>query len=86
MPVAPMPVARLLAVCFLAALLLPHAQGQLSSPEGDAGNRPRFVWKDDAGSGRQERVLFRRTFDLMETGPALSAEIHLFADSRYHLH
>jgi alpha-L-rhamnosidase len=43
-----------------------------------------FVWKDAEGSGRQQTVLFRRTFDIDEH--VTSATIHLFADSRYHLY
>lgn len=43
-----------------------------------------FVWKDPAGEGRQQTVLFRRSFDLKDK--AGQAMIHLFADSRYHLH
>jgi alpha-L-rhamnosidase len=43
-----------------------------------------FVWKDGAGSGRQETVLFRRTFQM--NGDADTAFINLFADSRYHLY
>lgn len=43
-----------------------------------------FVWKDDAGSGRQELVLFRRSISVTST-PA-QAELHVFADSRYHLY
>ncbi len=44
----------------------------------------RFVWKDPEGEGRQQTVLFRRSFEL--TGPATRADLHLFADSRYHLY
>ena len=46
--------------------------------------KAKFVWKDAEGLGRQQTVLFRRSFDLDEIhGKAL---IHLFADSRYHLY
>jgi len=43
-----------------------------------------FVWKDAEGLGRQQTVLFRRTMDLDEK--PVSANIHLFADSRYHIY
>jgi len=43
-----------------------------------------FVWMDETGSGRQQTVLFRRSFELMERPE--KAEIHLFADSRYHIY
>jgi len=81
-----MSVVRIMAVWFLVALMAPDALGQPLPPEADGGNMARFVWKDSAGSGRQQTVLFRRTFDLAENGSAGSAVIHLFADSRYHLH
>lgn len=65
----------ILMACFLAV-----AMPVLSAGKDTA----RFVWKDPAGSGRQQTVLFRRTFELGE--PVDSAVIHLFADSRYHLY
>jgi len=42
-----------------------------------------FVWKDENGSGRQQTVWFRRSFfcDAQSSG-----QLHLFADSRYHLY
>jgi len=43
-----------------------------------------FVWKDAKGNGRQQTVLFRRNIELKEN--VVSASIHLFADSRYHLY
>lgn len=43
-----------------------------------------FVWKDPWGSGRQESVLFRRSFHL-DMVPD-TAVLNLFADSRYHLY
>ncbi len=86
MPAARIPAARILAAWVLVFLTIPLARGQLSSPEGNAGNGPRFIWKDAAGSGRQQTVLFRRTFHIADTGSVDSAVIHLFADSRYHLY
>ncbi len=43
-----------------------------------------FVWKDAGGTGRQQTVLFRRNLELK--AKPLSASIHLFADSRYHIY
>jgi alpha-L-rhamnosidase len=52
---------------------------------GFARDRPaKFVWKDPEGSGRQQTLLFRRSFSL-EEAPG-RADIYLFADSRYHLY
>lgn len=43
-----------------------------------------FVWKDAVGSGRQQKVLFRKSFELSKIPE--EASIKLFADSRYHLY
>ncbi len=43
----------------------------------------KFIWDDNNGIGRQKMVCFRKDFQLKQI-PEI-AEIHLFADSRYHL-
>ncbi len=46
-------------------------------------SRPPLVWLDPDGTGRNTHAYFRREFSLTEI-PA-RAELHLFANSRYHL-
>ena len=48
-----------------------------------AASRPPLVWLDQDGSGRNTHAYFRREFALTEI-PS-HAELHLFANSRYHL-
>ena len=64
----------LLSVIFLLLAITGRAQEHPS----------KFVWKDPDGAGRQQTVLFRRTMEL-DKKPA-RADIHLFADSRYHIY
>jgi len=49
-----------------------------------AQNNAKFVWKDTEGSGRQQKVLFRKNIILQEN--TSKVEFHIFADSRYHLY
>jgi alpha-L-rhamnosidase len=62
----------------------PYPAEAIGDSTADRPSGARFVWKDAAGSGRQQKVLFRRTFEIR--GPAGPAEMHIFADSRYHLY
>ncbi len=66
-----------LPVLFLLLLFAP-VFSQVEKPNDAA-----FVWTNDHGEGRLQVAFFRRTFSLSEL-PA-KADIHLFADSRYHL-
>jgi len=60
---------------FLSVLLIPW---------GVVSAQPLFVWKDAQGSGRQEKILFRRVVEIDEV--VTKAELCLFGDSRYHLY
>ena len=59
-------------------LFLVALQGRTQPPDA------KFVWKDAQGEGRQQTVLFRRSFELDNLPD--KALFHLFADSRYHLY
>lgn len=54
-----------------------------SAASGAANEPARYIWYDSEGLGRNQYGLFRRSFEI--AGPVRSAEIHLFADSRYQL-
>ncbi|MCY3020474.1 MAG: family 78 glycoside hydrolase catalytic domain [Planctomycetota bacterium] len=55
----------------------------LETEQGVMMARPRFVWSDVCGEGRNVFVLFRRVFTLAAV--PRTARIHLFADTRYRL-
>jgi hypothetical protein len=45
---------------------------------------PVYVWSNPSGSGRQQKVLFRNSFEIVKVPE--KAEISLFASSRYHIY
>jgi hypothetical protein len=49
-----------------------------------AQHQASFIWKDEKGLGRQQKILFRYNFEL--EGEPQSLDFNIFADSRYHLY
>jgi hypothetical protein len=66
-------------LCFCSLLLSTQLRAQSATSSIPA----HFVWTDDTEANRLQVAYFRRSFHL--DNEATTAEIHLFADSRYHL-
>ncbi len=45
---------------------------------------PEYVWSNPQGSGRQQKVLFRNSFEI--SSPPSTLQINLFASSHYHIY
>jgi len=57
-------------------------KGQQVVSNTTTGLQSSMIWSTSVPSGKQEYVVFRKTFDLNET-PAIPALLQIFADSRY---
>ena len=72
--------AKIILIYFL--LLTTICKGQHLTPDPASGLQSSMIWSSSVPNGKQEYVVFRKSFDLNET-PASAAKLQLFADSRY---